>query len=254
MRYARGLGVAAATVVALGALASAAAAQAPAVSEALEDADVPRRQLDATSTRSLPSGSVVSRFAQEVGGVPVAGAGAVVDRHAGGAPGLIFDKTRPGVGAQGDPALTRARGDAGGAARRWTCGACAPRPRRASWWCPKARAPWPGRYCSRLARPFGDFLVTVDATTGAVLSERDLTRHATGEAKIYLTNAVVEKGGYGCVTVATATRTCSESLRSRVTLMRLNDGEGCLRGPWVNVRIDPGLEERLSPTTATGGT
>ena len=57
-----------------------AGASAPAVDAALKGADAPSAQLKTTATKTLPGGTVVNRFAQEVGGVPVIGAGTVVDR------------------------------------------------------------------------------------------------------------------------------------------------------------------------------
>ncbi len=85
-----------------------AAAQAP----ALKQADAPAAQLERSDVNELPGGTVASRFQQEVGGVPVVGAGAVVLDEPGESAELLFDRSVEGLDR-----AERAVGVAGGRGR-----------------------------------------------------------------------------------------------------------------------------------------
>ena len=86
-----------------------AGARAPAVSAALKGADAPSAQLRTNATKTLPGGTVVNRFGQEVGGVPVVGAGAVVVDSPSAAPELLFDNSRGSIDAPATASVTRSQ-------------------------------------------------------------------------------------------------------------------------------------------------
>ncbi len=91
--------------------------------------------------------------------------------------------------------------------------------------------------------PFSDWLVTVSAATGDVIGKEDRLLHATGQAKLFVPNAVVENDGYNNID----DRDDRDSnrltnLRSSVTLDLIMDGQSCLKGTWARVRL--GDEEK----------
>lgn len=210
--------------------APAAEAGSPAVDAALKSADAPAAQLTATATSELPGGSVVRRFGQEVGGVPVVGAGAVVVGEAGAAAELLFDETRDEIAAPGDPRISSeaavdaaAPGDAKHVSARQVIlpggdGTLA----------------WEVTYTTRY--PLGDWVTHVDAASGDVLSEHNLAVNATGHARLFEPNAVVENDGYdGIKDRHDKDSNLLTSLREPVVLERIDDT--CLKGDWVSVRL-----------------
>jgi len=200
------------------------------VEAALKGADVPSGQLTTTATSELPGGSVVYRLGQEVGGVPVVGAGAVVVDDAGAAPQLLFDKTDTGIAAPGDAAISRAT----------AVSAAAPADAKHV----SARQvivpggdgtlAWEVTYTTRY--PLGDWVDEVDAASGEVLSERNRIVNATGNAQLFVPNAVVENNGYdGLKDRHDKDSTLLTKLREPVDLERIDND--CLKGDWVSVKL-----------------
>jgi hypothetical protein len=235
MRELRGCVVVAALLGAL-ALAPSAGAQAPAVSAALKSADAPTAQLETASTRTLPGGAVVSQVSQEIDGVPVQGAGSVVLDAVDAAPELLFDKSRSGLSAPGAPELSRAdalaaAGDAVGLERLRG----GPTARLVV--VPGGAGTLAWETMIPAADPLGDFLVTVDTATGELLSRRNLIRRATGDAQLFVPNAVVENDGYsGIKDRRDRDSALLTSLRTPVTLENIENGQTCLKGAWARVR------------------
>jgi hypothetical protein len=218
------------------ALAPAAGAQAPAVDVALRPADAPRSQLETASTHTLPGGAVVSRVAQAVGGVPVQGAGAVIVDPVDEPPELLFDESRAGLRAPGEPELSRAEAIAAAGE------AIGLRARRGA---PSARLVIVPGGSGTLAwevlvpawRPFGDFLVTFDGSSGAPISQHDLIRRTTGAAKLFNPNPVVAQGKHkGLRDRGDRNTRRLARLRERVKLKNLRDGQRCLKGKYAAVR------------------
>ncbi len=206
------------------------------VEQALRTADAPPAQLEATSVRALPSGSIVTRFGQEVGGVPVQGTGAVVLDTGGGAPQLLFDKTDASVASPGNAELSRAQAIA--AAKRAAGIREASRPAAAELVIAGEGAgtlAW--EVLQPSARPLGDFLVTVDAASGDVISKHNLIRHATGQAELFDPNPVVANDGYGGLEDRKDQDSSNlTSLREPIALEHLADGQTCLKGDYATVR------------------
>lgn len=224
-------------LVVVGLLATAAPASAdtaPAVSAALKAADAPRSELASSAVETLPGGAVVSRFSQEVGGVPVVNAGAVVLDPVDGSPRLLFDKTREDVAAPGEARVSKATAVASAQRAigiRKAAGA------------PTSRLVISGgKLAWEVAQPAdaprGDFVVTVDAASGKVLSKRNRIQSAEGEAQVFVPNAVVANGSYSGLKDRDDRDSANlTSLRTPVTLENIKDGQSCLRGDWVNVRV-----------------
>ena len=202
------------------------------VDAALRGADAPSTQLAATETSELPGGSVVRRFGQEVGGVPVVGAGAVVVDDPGAAPQLLFDETRDEIAAPGEPEISSA------AAVRAAAPADAKHvsARQVIVAGGGGTLAWEVTYTTRY--PLGDWVAEVDAASGEVLSERNRIWNATGHAQLFVPNPVVEQGKYkGLKDRGDRNSALLTSLREPVTLQHLNDGQNCLKGSWVTVKL-----------------
>lgn len=217
-----------------------AAAEPPAsVRQDLQAARAPEGQLErGDSDASL--GARFYRFDQEVGGVPVLGAEAVVSDAPGDKGDLLVDDTHPDVDAPPDASVTRA------AAIERARTATSLRELRGDIQAEQAILPEDsgGRLVWRVlvpaAKPLGDFEVLVDARSGETVRQRDLLVEAQGSAKIFLPNAVVENGGWSSSLVDDpggvddGDSDLLTSLRSQVTLERLDDGN-CLTGAYVEV-------------------
>jgi hypothetical protein len=229
------LATAAAITVAL-AVSPAAQAQSIGVDAAAKRADAPSRQLEPAARATLPGGAVVTRFEQEVGGIPVVGAGAVVLEVTGEPASLIFDTTDSRVPDPRPPALSRSA-----ATRIALAEAGVERLGGA----PSARLvltgggellAWEALLPSD--EPYGDFLVSLDASTGEIVSSVDILRRAMGRARLYEPNPVVENDGYGGVRDRRDRNSRRLTrLRSSVRLENLDDGQDCLRGAWARVRF-----------------
>jgi Zn-dependent metalloprotease len=209
-------------------------------SSVLEPADAPAAQLDRVETEQLEATDVI-HYAQEVGGVPVTGAGVVVADGPGEPPEVLFDESVAGIEAPGDPAVSRA--DAVAAA---LAAIGSPRGGNLS-----ARLVIDSAHGNQLAwevthadsRPISDWRVLVSAADGSIIAKTNLLRHATGDARLFEPNAVVENDGYGRLADRGDRDTNKlTNLRSQVTLHDLTDGQSCLKGEWANVRMT--FEER----------
>jgi hypothetical protein len=215
-------------------VAPAAQARAPSVAQALRAADAPAAQLETEATPTLPGGTVVRRYSQEVDGIPVVGAGAVVVDPADGPAALLFDKTDPSIDAPGEPAISRATAEAAAANAIGL---------RRAWSAPSSRLviledtlAWEVSQAAR--RPLGDFVVTVDAASGEVLDRFNMIREATGSAQVFVPNPVVTNDGYtGLRDRKDKDYPALNNLREPVDLENINDGQNCLRGDWVNVKV-----------------
>jgi Zn-dependent metalloprotease len=228
--------VAIAASVAPLALAPAAVAQAPAVDAALRPADAPRAQLETAFTHTLPGGAVVSQIEQVLGEVPVQSAGAVVVDPVDEPPKLLFDESRAGLDAPGEPGLSRAEAiEAAGEAIELRARRGAPSARLVI--VPGGSGTLAWEVLVPAWRPFGDLLVTLDASSGAPISRHDLIRRATGAAKLFNPNPVVAQGKYkGLRDRRDRNSRLLARLREWVDLENLRDGQRCLKGKYAAVR------------------
>jgi hypothetical protein len=224
-----------AAALAIGAMvAPAAQARTSSVAEALRAADAPVAQLSTSATPTLPGGTVVHRYTQEVDGIPVVGAGAVVVDPSDAPAELLFDKTDASVAAPGDPSISSSAAEAAAADAIGL---------KRAWGDPSTRLvifddtlAWE---ISQTARePLGDFVVTVDAATADVLDKFNMIREATGSAQLFVPNPVVAQDGYaGLKDRKDRDSALLTSLRTPVSLENIQDGQSCLKGDWVNVKV-----------------
>ncbi len=217
-----------------------AAAEPPAsVRQDLQAARAPEGQLErGNSDASL--GARFYRFDQEAGGVPVLGAEAVLSDAPGDKADLLVDDTQPDVDAPPDASVTRA------AAIKRARTATSVRELRGDIEAEQAILPdgSGGRLVWRVlvpsAKPLGSFEVLVDARSGEVIRKRDLLVNAQGTAKVFLPNAVVANGGWSEDLDDNGDAPLARELRSPVSLQRLDDSGGCLRGDYVDVPLPSG--------------
>jgi hypothetical protein len=220
------------------ALAPGATARASQVDAALKAADAPAAQLRTTATKTLAGGTVVNRFQQELGGVPVVGAGAVVVDSVTGSPELLFDNTRSGLGPLSPASVARA------AAITVARASVANEQIDAR---PTARlvvVPGDGGTLAwevnLLTRRPADYLIRIDAASGEMISKLNQIREASAEAKLFVPNAVVANDGYGGLKDRRDRNSNKlTTLREPVTLQNIVDGQACLKGEWVRVRRSP---------------
>ncbi len=208
------------------------------VANGLRAAKAPLSQLEQVGERRS-FGATFVRVRQEVGGIPVLGAGATLSRSSTG-DDLLLDHTRADVARP--PAARVSKAAATAAARR----AAHVRALRAA--IQAGLAILPDRTGGRLvwrvvlpsARPLADFEVLVDARTRAVVRIRDVVKHAGGDALVFDPNPVVEQGSRaGLVDNGNADSPALDALYRHVTLVDL-DPAGCLTGAWVNARLPIG--------------
>lgn len=229
----RALVIATATAACAG-LAPAAQARTQSVAEALRAAAAPAAQLEASATPTLPGGTVVHRYRQEVDGIPVVDAGAVVVDPADGPAELLFDKTDPGVQAPGEPAISRDEAEHAAASALGLRSAAGPPSTRLV--IADTGLAW--EVSQAASRPLGDFVVTIDAASGDVIDRFNLIRRASGHAKIFQPNAVVANDGYtGLRDRKDRDSALLTSLRQDAVLENIRDGQNCLKGDWVNVKV-----------------
>ena len=230
-RMRAGIGIAAAWMAVL-VFAPAAPAQAP----ALKAAEAPAVQLDRSDSNTLPGGAEAIRFEQEVRGVPVVGAGAVVIDAPGQPAELLFDNSLDGLEAPGEPAVTRAQaiaialgaidaGPGGETSARLVIAVM-----------PGNQLAWEVAHVA--SGPPGDWLVHVSASSGEVIATEDRLLHASGQARLFVPNAVVENNGYDGIRDRGDRDSANlTALRSQVTLEDIKDGQSCLRGAWAHARL-----------------
>ncbi|MEO8092254.1 MAG: M36 family metallopeptidase [bacterium] len=202
---------------------------------ALRGADAPARQLRPTATKTLPGGTVVHRFRQEVGGVRVVAGGSVVIDTPAGAPQLLFDNSRGGLDAPGPTSVSR--GSAIAAALAGVAGEQVegrPSARQVVVGGDGGTLAWEVSVFTR--RP-ADYLIRVDATSGEVISTVNQIRQATAQARLFVPNPVVANDGYGGLKDHKDENSNKLThLREPVTLDNLKNGQTCLKGDWVNVK------------------
>jgi len=224
-----------ATIAVAGSLSLAASASAQPLARVVERADAPSAPLVATRSASVPGGGEIQHYAQRVGGLPVFGAEVVAVDPREAPAMLVSDSTVSGL----DPSLGQASltpGDAIAAARE----AAGVEHLRAPGSAKLGVDPASGRLAYEVslpsAEPLADLLVTIDARSGDRLGSRDLLHHGT--AAIFNPNPVVEQGDYsGLKDKTDKSYARLEALQLPVTLDRLTDPKGCLRGTYVDARV-----------------
>ena len=181
------------------------------------------------------------RFRQEVGGLPVLGADAVLADGPGGRGDLLRDRTVADIAEPAEAKLERAA--AISAARR----AAGVEELRYSARASLAILPsgdgqatvW--RVILPAAEPLATFEVLIDARSGEVLGQRDLIRHATGSSLIFDTNPVQSQGSTAGLSDNSDNNSAAltAQLRAR-TLERLDDSSTCLIGRWARALLPSG--------------
>ncbi|MGH2925530.1 MAG: hypothetical protein ACRDK1_06090, partial [Solirubrobacterales bacterium] len=198
-------------------------------------------QLTRTGTVTFEGAQVV-RYQQELGGVPVLGGDVAVIKGAGAPAEVVTDHTRTSLAAPSQPNVSGARAIA---IAKAATGASALRA------APQAKLvvdPSDGgalvrRVVLASGKPQKDFEVLVDASSGAVLSQRNMLQYANGHAKLYTPNPVAENGGYqGLGRSPSADHNDANTqklnqLRRKVTLHHLSSHSHCLTGTYVEALV-----------------
>jgi len=226
--------------LALAAPGTAVAAAPDAVAEDLEAARAPVGELDAAGSEAS-RGTRFFRFQQEVDGVEVLGAEAVVADAPSPSGELLVDDTRARIADPGAPQVDR---DTAVERAVDATGASGSDPVRAAE--PAILPDEPGgTLVWRVvvgAGPGGASVeVLVDARSGEVVRERDLFATAQGTAQVFNPNAVVEKGSRDLSDLDDADSPELTALRSPVDLLRLDGDGSCLSGQWVRATLRSGL-------------
>jgi Fungalysin metallopeptidase (M36) len=230
---------AAATVAIAGsalAVCASAAVGSQGVSARAATAVAPPAQLSVAERVPVPGGGLIHRYRQRAGGLPVFGAEAVVADPPDSAPVLVTDTTAARIEpARADSAIPRGRAIA--AARLATDAA---RLRAAT----RARLGFDPRTGSLAwevslpsARPLADFVVLVDARSGAEISTRDVLWRTDLSATLFDPNPVVSQGSdSGLLDAKDRDSTLLTGLRVPVLLPRITSAEGCLVGVYADAR------------------
>jgi hypothetical protein len=228
-------------------LMSAAPASADPLARTVARADAPRAELSLMRSTNVPGGGVIQRYSQRVGGLPVLDAEVVAVGIPGEGSELISDSTVDGVTV---PDASGAISEAA-AIDRATAEIGIQRLRSeptAELGIDRASGILVWRVVLPAWKPVGDFEVTLDADTGERVRVRDLVQHATGVASIFNPNPVVTQDGYqGLKDRNDKDSSLLTSLRLPVTLERLTDGNGCLRGQYVDARLGSKGKKVCSP-------
>ncbi len=220
----------------------------PTLASALKSAKAPASQLERANTVAI-DGATITRYQQEVGGVPVLGSSVAVIDGPSSSPTAMTDSTVASVDAP--PTAEVSKADAISAARAAT-GASGNRA------APTAELAVDPDHADALVqvvtlaskRPLQDFEVLVDAVSGEVLSKRAILKYATGTAKLYTPNPVVNNGGYSGIGTNGAADHHDEDtqlltdLRVPVTLDNLKPGK-CLKGKYVNSKLGSGSGRKV---------
>ncbi|MDX6636670.1 MAG: hypothetical protein QOJ01_181 [Solirubrobacterales bacterium] len=228
-----------------------AATRLPTLSQALQAAKAPPSELKRGRTVDF-QGTTIVRYQQKVGGVPVLGGDVAVIGSTGGAvaPEVVTDGSAANVASPPAPTVSAARAIA---IARGTTGASGLRAK------PTTRLAIDPRHGDALvrqvmlasSRPMKDFQVLVDATTGAVLQKvnvlhYDHAKTQKGKAKLYNPNPVAMNGGYGGIGMNKSADQSDKdtakltALRAPVKLLRINRGQHCLKGTYVEARVGHG--------------
>lgn len=209
-------------------------APAHAVSRDALKAPATQLRLDAGTTSH---GVRFERYRQTVDGLPVIGREAVVFDARGTSADGVIDRTggalaSPAPARVSEAQARRAAERAVGARRLRapTSGAPAILPRGG-----RGLVVW--RMLVAAAEPASSTEVLVDARSGAVVAMRDMRRRATGAARIFDPNPVVQLGSRaGLSDGSDADSPALTGARTSVALERIDAG-GCLTGPWVRARL-----------------
>ncbi len=215
----------------------AASAAADPLARTVARADAPPAELSLMRSTAAPGGGLIQRYTQRVDGLPVFDAEVVAVGVPSDGSRLISDSTVSGIEApDASGAISR-----GAAIDRASAVVGLERLRS------KASAelgidPGSGDLVWRVVlpawQPLGDFEVTLDANTGDRIRVRDLVQHLTGAARIFNPNPVVTQNGYsGLKDRNDKDSSRLTSLLLPVTLERLTDTKGCLRGQYVDSRL-----------------
>jgi hypothetical protein len=206
----------------------------------IEAAEAPSSQLGPAEVRAS-FGVRFRRYRQELDGVPVLGADAVIADGPGAEGDLLLDRTIAGLRPPGAARIERAAAVA--LAERELGGIRHPVATAASvFLLPR---PGPERLVWRVVvtpkGPPGSSEVLVDARSGEIVRVRSLVRGATGNAWLYDTNPIVVRGSRGGLADNNDGDSFSlTQLRRPVTLQRLLDGSNCLVGLWVKAELPSG--------------
>ncbi len=230
-----------------GIAAGASASSPPAgIGSALKSANAPVVQLERTRTVTF-EGTRVVRYQQEVGGVPVLGGETAVIKAPGAGARMVTDHTRTSLSAPSQPEVSGARAiSIATAATGATALQAAPQVSLAI--DPDHGGDLVRRVVLASGHPQKDFEVLVDASSGKVLSQRNMLHYSNGVAKLYTPNPIAENNGYkGLGTGRSADHHDHNtakltSLRRRVTLPRLDSHSHCLTGKYVKALL--GKEQR----------
>ncbi len=208
-------------------------------------ADAPLVQLRATRAATVPGGGLIQHYAQSVGGLPVFGAEAVVVDPEGSPARVLSDSTVDGLDPQDtSAAISKAAAIAAAKAANGVDSMRAPATAELGI-TPSGRLAW--RVTLPAADPLGDFDVTVDARSATVLRSTDLLRY--GAARIFNPNPVVEQGSYdGLKDKNDKDYALLDSLQVPVTLDRLTDPNGCLKGTYVDARLSKKGKKVCAPS------
>lgn len=215
---------------------------------ALSAAKAPIAQLQQTRVVNF-KGTTITSYQQTVGGVPVLNGQVSVIDGPSAAPTVVGDGTSQ-IPATAKAASTSAKPISAARAiaiARSSTGARGLRARPTALLAVDAkRGALVRRVVLASSRPMKDFEVLVDATSGAVLSTRNLLQDATGSAKVFTPNPVVWNNGYsGIGTTRSADHNDHDtakltSLRQHVDLFDLKSGQHCLVGTFVEARVGKG--------------
>ena len=183
-------------------------------------------------------GTEFTRFEQRIGGLPVLGSTVVRTDSPGRKRDLVLDGIRRRIQRPRAPVVSRreairvatshvrARGF-----RLGPSASLAILPLRGH-----GEVVWRVLIASRT--PFASFEVLVSARSKRVLRVRDLIRRATGSAAVFDPNPVArQRSRSGLADAGDADSALLTSLRTAVTLNRLNDANTCLLGQWVHATL-----------------
>ena len=225
----------------------AATASAEPLARAVARADAPTSELSLMRSTTAPGGGLIERYAQRVGGLPVFDAEVVAVAVPSAGSRLISDSTVQDLEAPD------ADGAISSAAAIGRAGAVVGLERlrsepSAKLGIDRATGDLVWRVVLPAWKPLGDFEVTLDAETGERLRVRDLVQHLTGTANIFNPNPVVTQGGYaGLKDRNDKDSSLLTSLLVPVTLERLTDTKGCLKGQYVDSRLGRKGKKVCSP-------
>jgi hypothetical protein len=230
----------------LGCAASAGASEP--VAARLAAAAAPAGQLAAAERVAAPGGGLIHRFRQRAGGLPVFGAEAVIADPPDAAPVLVTDTTAPALEPPAaSAAISRARAIAAASAATGSERLRAPARTRLGLEPRTGSLAWEVSLPS--ARPLGDFLVMIDARSGAELSARDVLWRTDASAALFDPNPVVTQASYaGLLDAKDRDSPLLTSLRLPVSLPRLTSARGCLVGVYADARLGKRAQSVCRPS------